>query len=144
MPNGERVDSCLMKDINFDGVKDVLVYLGNFGNSGIEYFEAFVWSAETKQYVYAAEFKNIPNPYISEKDKCILSAARCSAAEDNYAQYVYEKGLFMKIAELRQYWKGNIYPEKDKAIYEEHFIKTNVWKKNLKLNQISKFWRPVL
>ena len=50
----------------------------------------------------------------------------------------------IKVAELRQYWKGNIYPERDRAVYEEHFIKANVWKRNLKLNQISDFWKPVV
>ena len=29
-------------------------------------------------------------------------------------------------------------------IYEEHFVKANVWKRNLKLNQISDFWKPVV
>ena len=52
--------------------------------------------------------------------------------------------IFIKVAELRQYWKGNIYPERDRAVYEEHFIKANVWKRNLKLNQISDFWKPVV
>lgn len=53
-------------------------------------------------------------------------------------------GHLIKVAELRQYWKGNIYPERDRAVYEEHFIKANVWKRNLKLNQISDFWKPVV
>ena len=32
VPNGERIDSCILADINFDGIKeDVLFYLGSFG-----------------------------------------------------------------------------------------------------------------
>ena len=38
VPNGERIDSCILADINFDGIKeDVLFYLGSFGASGTEY-----------------------------------------------------------------------------------------------------------
>lgn len=144
VPNGERTDSCLMADINFDGIKDVLVYLGCFGNSGIEYFDAFVWNAAKKHYIHTEEFKNIPNPTISNEYRCVLSAARNSAAENYYAKYAFEKGHFVKVAELKQYWKGNIYPERDRAVYEEHFLKTNIWKKNLRLNQISEFWKPVV
>ena len=33
VPNGERIDSCLLTDLNFDGIKeDVLFYLGSFGD----------------------------------------------------------------------------------------------------------------
>ena len=32
VPNEERIDSCLLTDLNFDGIKeDVLFYLGSFG-----------------------------------------------------------------------------------------------------------------
>lgn len=37
-PNGGRKDSCLMADVTFDGNKDLLVYLGQFGNQGVEYW----------------------------------------------------------------------------------------------------------
>ncbi|WP_220432132.1 hypothetical protein, partial [Segatella copri] len=90
------------------------------------------------------EFKDIPNPKISDKYKCILSKVHVSSAENEYAKYVCTNGHLIKVAELRQYWKGNIYPERDRAVYEEHFIKANVWKRNLKLNQISDFWKPVV
>ena len=47
-PNGGRKDSCLMADVTFDGNKDLLVYLGQFGNQGVEYWDAYVWN-EVKQ-----------------------------------------------------------------------------------------------
>lgn len=47
--NGERIDSCILADINFDGIKeDVLFYLGSFGASGTEYFDACVWNPKTE------------------------------------------------------------------------------------------------
>ena len=145
VPNGERIDSCILADINFDGIKeDVLFYLGSFGASGTEYFDACVWNPKTEHYDKIEEFKEIPNPKISDKYKCILSRVYVSSAENEYAKYVCTNGHLIKVAELRQYWKGNIYPERDRAVYEEHFIKANVWKRNLKLNQISDFWKPVV
>ena len=50
----------------------------------------------------------------------------------------------MKVTEMIQYWKGNIYPEVDRAVYEVHSIKENIWKKNLKYEQISDFWKYVI
>lgn len=143
-PNGERVDSCLMLDINFDGEKDLLVYLGQFGNQGVEYFDAFVWNAAKKAYTHNEDFKTIQNPNICSKYKCIISEARVSAAEYEYRQFEYTDGRFMKVAEMIQYWKGNIYPEVDRAVYEVHSIKENIWKKNLKYEQISDFWKYVI
>lgn len=145
VPNEERIDSCLLTDLNFDGIKeDVLFYLGSFGASGTEHFDAYVWNPNTEHYDKIEEFKDIPNPKISDKYKCILSRVYVSSAENEYAKYVCTNGHLIKVAELRQYWKGNIYPERDRAVYEEHFIKANVWKRNLKLNQISDFWKPVV
>jgi hypothetical protein len=103
-----------------------------------------VWNPKTEHYDKIEEFKDIPNPKISDKYKCILSSGYVSSAENEYAKYVCTNGHLIKVAELRQYWKGNIYPERDRAVYEEHFIKANVWKRNLKLNQISDFWKPVV
>ena len=74
VPNEERIDSCLLTDLNFDGIKeDVLFYLGSFGASGTEYFDACVWNPKTEHYDKIEEFKDIPNPKISDKYKCILS-----------------------------------------------------------------------
>ena len=145
VPNEERIDSCLLTDLNFDGIKeDVLFYLGSFGASGTKHFDAYVWNPNTEHYDKIEEFKDIPNPKISDKYKCILSRVYISSAENEYAKYVCTNGHLIKVAELRQYWKGNIYPERDRAVYEEHFVKANVWKRNLKLNQISDFWKPVV
>ena len=145
VPNEERIDSCLLTDLNFDVIKeDVLFYLGSFGASGTKHFDACVWNPNTEHYDKIEEFKDIPNPKISDKYKCILSRVYVSSAENEYAKYVCTNGHLIKVAELRQYWKGNIYPERDRAVYEEHFIKANVWKRNLKLNQISDFWKPVV
>ena len=124
--------------------EDVLFYLGSFGASGTKHFDAWVWNPNTEHYDKIEEFKDIPNPKISDKYKCILSRVYVSSAENEYAKYVCTNGHLIKVAELRQYWKGNIYPERDRAVYEEHFIKANVWKRNLKLNQISDFWKPVV
>ena len=51
VPNEERIDSCLLTDLNFDGIKeDVLFYLGSFGASGTKHFDAYVWNPNTEHY----------------------------------------------------------------------------------------------
>ena len=63
VPNEERIDSCLLTDLNFDGIKeDVLFYLGSFGASGTKHFDAYVWNPNTEHYDKIEEFKDIPNP----------------------------------------------------------------------------------
>ena len=58
VPNEERIDSCLLTDLNFDGIKeDVLFYLGSFGASGTEHFDACVWNPNTEHYDKIEEFK---------------------------------------------------------------------------------------
>ena len=84
----------------------LLFYLGSFGASGTEHFDAYVWNPNTEHYDKIEEFKDIPNPKISDKYKCILSRVYVSSAENKYAKYVCTNGHLIKVAELRQYWKG--------------------------------------
>ena len=90
VPNEERIDSCLLTDLNFDGIKeDVLFYLGSFGASGTKHFDACVWNPNTEHYDKIEEFKDIPNPKISDKYKCILSRVYVSSAPANFSFSVF-------------------------------------------------------
>lgn len=35
-------------DVNFDGIKDVLIYKGAFGNQGIQYFDCYLWNKQKR------------------------------------------------------------------------------------------------
>lgn len=64
-------------DINFDGIPDVMVYLGDFGvNPGLfptMFYGACIWDAETESFEQVKEFEGIANPKIDAESKTITS-----------------------------------------------------------------------
>lgn len=96
--NGERTDSCQMADVTFDGNKDLLVYLGSFGNQGVEYWDAYIWNEAKKKFIFTPSFREIPNPTINEKEKVIESFSRGSAADYEYGKWAYKKGKFVEVS----------------------------------------------
>ena len=58
-------------DVNFDGFKDILIYLGSYGNQGVIYKDCFIWNDKKHLFENYNPFKNIPNPQIDENEKCI-------------------------------------------------------------------------
>ena len=64
--------------------------------------------------------------------------------EKEYGKYVWRNGDVIKVGELREYWKGKIYGEGERGVYEEDFIKGNVWKRKLKVNEIRDLWKGVV
>jgi len=63
------------EDINFDGISDIMVYLG-VSTRAQSIYKAFVWNPETRQYYYVKEFEEIQEPDIDTKAKTITSYAR--------------------------------------------------------------------
>lgn len=70
-----------MADVTFDGNKDLLVYLGQFGNQGVEYWDAYVWNEVKQKFLFVPSFHDIPNPTLNEKEKIIESFSRGSAVD---------------------------------------------------------------
>jgi len=97
-PMGGRKDSCRIADVTFDGNKDLLVRLGQFGNQGVEYWDAYIWNEEKKKFIITPSFREIPNPTINEKDKVIESFSRGSAADYEYGKWVFKNGKFVEIS----------------------------------------------
>lgn len=95
-PNGGRKDSCLMTDVTFDGNKDLLVYLGQFGNQGVEYWDAYVWNEVKQKFLFVPSFHDIPNPTLNEKEKIIESFSRGSAVDYEFGKWKFEKGVFVQ------------------------------------------------
>lgn len=81
--------NCTLKycDVDFDGNKDILIYLGKYGNQGVEYYDCFLWNSHDERYIHFEDFKDIENPIPSPADKFIYSSARTSAAQYEYSKY---------------------------------------------------------
>ena len=63
------------KDINFDGIPDLMVYLGVTHNAQSLY-KAFVWNPVTRQFYDVKEFQEIQEPEFDSEAKTITSRAR--------------------------------------------------------------------
>lgn len=63
------------EDINFDGVPDVLIYVGMQPN-GNHLHKAYVWNSFTRQFYPVEEFDGIQEPEFDKKTKSIISRAR--------------------------------------------------------------------
>lgn len=137
-PNpSSRRDSVILRDVTFDGHDDLLIYLGSFGNQGVEYFDCYVWNDGNPQFVHAPTFKDIQNPAII--NGCIYSNARESAATYIYERWAYHKGRFTATARLVQQYSAD-----RTCLYDEYFIDEKRQKKDLSREQISKFWLNVI
>lgn len=44
LPNDTINSSLKYWDVNFDGNKDILIYLGEYGIQGVEYYDCFLWN----------------------------------------------------------------------------------------------------
>ena len=85
-----------MSDVTFDGNKDLLVYLGQFGNQGVEYWDAYVWNEVKQKFLFVPSFHDIPNPTLNEKEKIIESFSRGSAVDYEFGKWKFEKGVFVQ------------------------------------------------
>ena len=63
------------KDINFDGINDVMVYMG-VTRQAQSLFRAFVWNPVTRQFYEVKEFQMIEEPYFDAQNKTITSFVR--------------------------------------------------------------------
>ena len=63
------------KDINFDGIPDVLIYLG-LTRQAQTLYKAYVWNPVTRQFYEVKEFQKIEEPDFDSKAKTITSTAR--------------------------------------------------------------------
>ena len=71
----ETLDWVIDKDINFDGIPDVLVYLG-LTHRAQSLFKAFVWNPVTRQYYNVKAFEEIQEPEFDSETKTIISRVR--------------------------------------------------------------------
>ena len=135
-----KKDSVLLRDVTSDGYKDLLVYVGSYGNQGIERFDCYVWDKKIQKLVHASSFVDIDNPEVDEVKGYVFSSARSSATEYIYGKWKYEDGEFKKIAELIQ---RHSLPNGD-IKYTEMDLDKKVCKKNPLKEELRESWPPSL
>lgn len=77
-----------LADANFDGKQDILIYNGQFGNTGNINFTCFL--NDGGSYERCESFSYIPNPALDSQNKKILSAWRNWAASHSWAMFTYD------------------------------------------------------
>lgn len=85
-------------DVTFDGHKDLIISLGNFGAQGAAGHCAYVY--EYGYYVYKKSFEDIPNYEINQDEGSINGsyyAVREDCKEDYLCTYKYENGEFVLV-----------------------------------------------
>lgn len=88
-------DDFWLTDINFDGVKDIVLDRGSFGNQGAHYEYGWIWDRTQGEYVLSESYGNIINPRVDGEHKLVRSSWRNWAASHSWAIYRYENGEFV-------------------------------------------------
>lgn len=96
----EKLDWIEEKDINFDGIPDLLIYVG-VTRQAQSLYRAFVWNPVTRQFYEEEEFQMIEEPTFDEQQKTITSYAR-----DGQAMYIttykWKNGKLKRISEEKE------------------------------------------
>lgn len=90
----------LYADVNFDGVPDLLVCAGLFGNQLASGYYCFLQTDDG--FVEAPTFTDISNPAIDAEHNLVRSQWRNSAASHSWGEYKYQDGAYVWDRELRE------------------------------------------
>ena len=135
-----KKDSMLLRDVTSDGNKDLLIYMGSYGNQGIERFDCYVWDVKAEKLVHAPSFVNIDDPKVDKTEGCVFSSARSSAAEYVYGLWQYKDGKFKKTTELVEHYTA----PGGEPVYAEKDSDGRVVKDNLGRSEISACWKALV
>ena len=60
-------------DLNFDGISDLAICVGRYGEDKALYFDAWIYDPEEfgGLFVYAEGFRDIPDPVVDKANRCI-------------------------------------------------------------------------
>lgn len=102
-PFGEyRRDNFQMQDINFDGIKDIVLDSGSQGTGAVSYDLAWIWDRESGEYTECESYRGIQNPSVDKKQKLIRSSWRNGAASHGFGIYRYEDGEFVMKSKMEE------------------------------------------
>ena len=76
-------------DINFDGIPDLMIYLGLLAYGQVaSFYDAYVWNPETREFDHVDIFNSIGEPLIDAENHCITSTGR--SGPDHFYTQKYE------------------------------------------------------
>ncbi len=76
------------EDINFDGIPDLMIYIGTNAVGRVsEFFDAYVWDKDKHSFVRVEQFAEIANPQFEADKQCITSTYRIGANEITISTY---------------------------------------------------------
>lgn len=97
-----RTDRMSLVDINFDGVEDIVLDAGGFGNQMLNYEFGWIWNRSTGAYEYEPTYLQIGNPSVDQEHQIVRSFWRNSAGSHGWAIYRYTDGAFEIQSELTE------------------------------------------
>ena len=86
-----RSDYVSLSDINFDGINDITLDTGGFGNSQASYAFGWIYDNASRTYRISHSFRDIVNPFVDGEHQLIRSSWRISAHSHGFATYRYDE-----------------------------------------------------
>lgn len=84
------------EDVNFDGNKDIIIFLGYSSSASCWYYCAYLY--ENDGFRYEKTFEAIPSFEIDNVNK-IVTGRYVSGGETYYPKYEFKDGIFVKVSE---------------------------------------------
>lgn len=132
-----------LEDINMDGERDILVFLGAYGKQAMVYWDAYLYNPETEQYDYNDGFKRIGNPIVIPEYESVFSYGLSSAASYEYNQYIFKDGVFVKVGRLTASYNNS----SDAPLYVEEELQDGrvvSTKRGIEAEDLDTIWKPVI
>lgn len=84
----------LEHDVNFDGINDILLCLGHFGNQGFISYKCFLAAGDGTTFTHCPSFAGIANPAIDNEAKVVRSQWRNWAASHSWGIFTFQDNEF--------------------------------------------------
>lgn len=86
-----QTDPVCLVDINFDGINDITLDSGSFGNSLHSFEYAWIYNPASGLYLPSNSFQCITNPSVDGEHQLVRSSWRINAASHGWAIYRYDE-----------------------------------------------------
>lgn len=110
------------EDVNFDGVKDLLIHTGYYGVQGSQHYECYLADPEQNIFVWCPGFKAIPNPKVDMDNKLICGHSRRNASS-------YSKQFYQYSGSSYELFRADVYVYDDELgthVYDHSYTKDDL------------------